>query len=187
MIKEEIRVIGIDDSPFTKNSKRDTLVIGTIFRGGKSIDGILSTKVTIDGNNSTKKLIELINKSRFKPQLRCIFLDGIALGGFNIIDIKELSKQTRLPVIVIMRKKPDLKKINAVLNKIGKRDKIQLLEKAGPIIPVGNIFIQLTGLEIDRAKEILKIVTYKSNIPECIRISHLIASGIAFGESHGKA
>ena len=91
MLKKEIRVIGIDDSPFDKFKKGKVLVVGTVFRGGLYLDGILSTKVIIDGNDATTKIIEMINKCKFKPQLQCIFLDGIAVGGFNVIDIKELN------------------------------------------------------------------------------------------------
>ena len=55
MFKKEIRVIGIDDAPFRKFSKGKVFVIGTVFRGGTLLDGILSTKVNVDGSNSTKK------------------------------------------------------------------------------------------------------------------------------------
>ena len=44
-MKSQIRVIGIDDSPFDKNSNKKVLVVGTIFRGGDFMDGLLSTKV----------------------------------------------------------------------------------------------------------------------------------------------
>jgi endonuclease V-like protein UPF0215 family len=187
MLKKEMRVVGIDDAPFKKFGKGNVLVVGTIFRGGSFLDGILSTKVSIDGNNSTKRISEMINKCKFKLQLQCIFLDGIAVGGFNVIDVKQLSKKTKLPVIVIIRKKPDIKKIKETLVKINKKNKIRLLEKAGSVIPIGKIYIQLTGLSIEKAKEILKIVCTRSLIPEPIRIAHLIASGITHGESRGKA
>lgn len=36
-------------------------------------------------------------------------------------------------------------------------DKIKLLEKAGPVIQIGKIYVQLTGLSVEKAKEILKI------------------------------
>jgi len=187
MIKKELRVIGIDDSPFKKFSRGKVLVIGTIFRGGTLLDGILSTKVNIDGNDSTTKLIEMINKCRFKPQLQCIFLDGIALGGFNIIDIKELSKKTNLPVIVVIRRMPNLSKIKKTLININKKNKIKLIDKAGEVIKIGDIFVQLTGIKLEKAKQIMKIVCTRSLIPEPIRIAHLIASGIVKGESKGKA
>ncbi|MBI2523430.1 DUF99 family protein [Candidatus Woesearchaeota archaeon] len=187
MLKDEIRVIGIDDSPFKKFKRGQVLVVGTIFRGGKYFDGILSTKVSIDGNNATKKISEMINNCKFKPQLQCIFLNGIAVGGFNVIDVKELNKKTKLPVVVIIRKKPNIEKIKETLIKINKKNKIKLIEKAGSVIPVGEIYMQLTGISIEKAKEILKIVCTRSLIPEPIRIAHLIASGITDGQSRGKA
>lgn len=186
-MKKEIRIIGIDDAPFNKFKKGEVLVVATIFRGGLCIDGILSTKVKIDGEDSTKKLIAMINRCRFKPQLQCILLDGIALGGFNIVDIQELNKKTRLPVIVVIRRYPDFKKIKQTLISLKKEKKYSLIEKAGQVIKVDNIYIQLAGLDLAKAKEILKITCTRSYIPEPIRAAHLIASGIITGESKGKA
>ena len=187
MYKREIRTIGIDDSPFKKFKKGDILVIGTIFRGGTLLDGILTTKVAIDGNNSTKKLIEMINKSKFKSQLRCILLDGIALGGFNVMDIKELNQETNIPVIVVIRKYHDFKTIEQTLKKLNKQKKYELMQRAGPVEQIGKIYIQRKGITLKKAKEILKLTCTRSLIPEPIRVAHLIASGVITGESKGKA
>lgn len=187
MYKKEIRVIGIDDSPFNKFGRGNVLVMGVIFRGGSWLDGVLSTKVRVDGNNATKRLTEMINKCKFKPQLQCIFLDGIALGGFNIVDIQQLNKKTNLPVIVVIRHKPDIDTIKKTLIKINKKNKIKLIEKAGEVIKINNIYAQLKGISKEKAKEILDIVCTRSHIPEPVRIAHLIASGIVKGESRGKA
>ena len=187
MVKKEIRVIGIDDSPFDKFKDSKILIVGVVMRGGSWIDGILSTKVDVDGNDSTKKIIEMVNKCKFKPQLQCIFLDGIAVAGFNVIDVKELSKKTKLPVIIIIRRKPDIENIKKTLVKIKKQQKIKLIEKAGNVIQVDDIFVQLIGIELEHAKKILKIVCTRSLIPEPIRLAHLIAQGVTFGESKGRA
>ena len=187
MFKKEIRVIGIDDSPFNKFKDSKVLVVGVVMRGGSWVDGILSTKVDVDGNDSTIKLAEMINKCKFKPQLQCIFLDGIAVAGFNVIDVKELNKKTKLPVIIIIRRKPNLENIKKTLTKIKKQQKIKLIEKAGNVTQIDNIFVQLTGIGFEDAKKILKVVCTRSLIPEPIRLAHLIASGIAFGESRGRA
>jgi len=187
MIKKEVRVIGIDDAPFDKFKKGKVLVVGTVFRGGAWLDGVLSTKVNVDGNDATKKITEMINKCKFKPQLQCIFLDGIAVGGFNIIDVKELNKKTKLPVIVIIRKRPDINNIKRILAKLNKKNKIKLLDKAGPVKQAGKIYVQLTGISLEKAKEILKIACTHSYIPEAIRLAHIISSGITMGESRGKA
>jgi len=187
MLKKEIRVIGIDDSPFKKFKKGKVLVIATVFRGGTSIDGILSTKITIDGDDSTKKLIQIINKCKFKPQLQAILLDGIALGGFNVIDVKDLNKKTKIPVIVAIRRYPDFKKIENTLKKLKKHKKYSLIKKAGPVHKFNKLYFQISGINIRKAKEILKITCTRSLIPEPIRIAHLIASGVISGESKGKA
>ena len=187
MLKNEIRVIGIDDSPFNKFKGGNVLVVGVVMRGGSWIDGILSTKVAVDGSDSTKKLVVMINKCKFKPQLQCIFLDGIAVAGFNVIDVSELSKKTSLPVINVIRKMPDIDNIKKTLIKINKKQKIKLMEKAGNVIQVDDIFVQLTGIDLDSARKMLKIVCTRSLIPEPVRLAHLIASGIITGESKGRA
>ena len=186
-MKKEIRILGIDDAPFNKFKKGNVLVVGTVFRGGTWLDGLLSTKVKIDGNNSTDKLIEMINKCKFKPQLQAIILDGIALGGFNIIDVEKLSKKTKIPIIIVIRHMPDFKKIKTTLKKLKKESKYKLIEKAGKVYKTNKIYIQINGLSLKTAKEILKITCTRSLLPEPIRIAHMIAAGITTGESKGKA
>ena len=186
-MKREIRILGIDDSPFDKFKDKQVLVVGTVFRGGDWIDGILSTKVSVDGRNSTDKLIEMINKCKFKVQLRAIMLDGIAFGGFNVIDIEKLNKKTNIPVIVVIRRMPDFKKIEQTLNKLGKKSKFTLMKKAGKPTKYNKIYFQYKGTTEERAKQILKISCTRSLIPEPIRVAHLIAAGIVEGESKGRA
>lgn len=187
MPKKEIRVLGIDDAPFDKFRGGKTLIIGTFFRGGSFMDGVLSSEVSVDGDDSTKRVIELVKKSRFKPQLQAIMLDGIALGGFNVVDISEINKETKIPVIVVMRDYPDFEKIERALVKLGKKEKIELLRKAGEIYKVGNIHIQICGIDLEKAEAIIRITCTRSFIPEPIRVAHIIASGIVLGESRGKA
>lgn len=188
MEKRQIRLLGIDDGPFDKSDrKQDVIVIGTVFRGGDFMDGMMSTKIRKDGMNSTKKMIEMIQKSRFRSQLRAILLDGIALGGFNVIDMERLNRKTGIPVIAVMRKHPDLDKIRTTLKNLGMQAKIPLLEKGGKICRSGNVFMQFCGMTEERARDIVKLSATHSFLPEPIRIAHLIAAGITIGESHGNA
>ncbi len=186
-MRKEVRVLGIDDSPFEKKKNQDVLVIGTYFRGGQFMDGLLSTKIRKDGTNSTNKLIESINRCRWKSTIRAILLDGIALGGFNIVDIEKLNQKTNIPVIVVMRRYPDMDEIRKALRKMGKEPRMSLLEKAGPIYKLKKIHIQFAGLTKQEAEEIINITTTYADIPEPLRIAHIIAAGIIKGESKGRA
>lgn len=189
-MKNEIRVLGLDDAPFELSDK-ECLVIGTFFRGGSSMDGVLSTKVAVDGEDATAQIIAAVNRSKFKPQIQAIFLDGIAVGGFNVINIHTLNRYTGLPVIVIIRKMPDFKALEKTLKKLGMEKKYRLMEKAGTPQEVetrkGKLFVQTAGISTEKAKELLEICCAQSTIPEAIRAAHLIGAGIVKGESKGKA
>ena len=187
MVKKEIRILGIDDSPFNKFKDKKILVVGVVMRGGLYVDGVLSTKVKVDGNDATKNIIKMINQCKFKPQIQCIFLNGIAVAGFNVVDIQKLNKKTKIPVVVVIRTNPDIQKIKETLIRIKRKNKIRLLEKAGKVIQVNDIFVQLIGIKLEEAKEILKIVCTRSLLPEPLRLAHIIAAGIVSGESKGRA
>lgn len=175
-MKREVRILGVDDASFKREDK-EVLVVGTVFRGGEWMDGVLSTYVDVDGDDATDKLVEMIVDSKFYSQIQCIMLDGIALGGFNVVDIHKLYEKTEIPVIVIIRNFPH-EMINAV---DGERKK--LLEKAGEVYEVNEIFMQVCGLELEKAKVFVRLSSTRSNIPEPVRIAHLIGRGIVKGES----
>jgi len=190
-IKDEVRILGLDDGPF-KRTDRDVLVVGTVFRGGRWVDGIMSTRVAVDGLDSTEKISELVLKCRFKD-LRVIMLDGLAFGGFNLVDIHRLSEETQLPVIAVVRDMPDFSEIKNALKNLPESDlRWSLIEKAGNPIPVEtkpgkSIHIQYAGIVEEQAIEIVKLSATRSMLPEPIRVAHLIARGVTTGESKGKA
>jgi len=186
-LRNEIRVIGIDDASFDKFKDKQTLAIGVIFRGGNFLDGIVSISVDVDGDDATDQLAKMIIGSKFKSQLRCILLDGIAVGGFNVIDIHELSEKTRLPVIVVVRNYPDFEKIFAALEKLGFGAKKILIKKAGNPIRIGKVHVQLCGISLEKAREIMQLTCTRADVPEPIRVAHLIGQGIRYGESKGRA
>lgn len=185
-MKSEIRVVGIDDSPFDKGKDKKTLILGVFYRGGNFLDGVLSTYVQVDGSDATMKIAQMALKSKFYTQLRAIMLNGIAVGGFNVIDIKKLYQKTKIPVIVVMRKLPKVGEMESALKKLKMERKIKLIKSAGKIKKAGKVFIQVCGISFEKATEIVKLTATHSYVPEPIRVAHLVASGIAFGESRGK-
>jgi len=185
-IKPEIRIIAWDDCAFSFKQKK-VQIVGVIFRGGKFLDGLLSTSIIKDGSDATEKIAQSINKSRHFDQLSVIMLDGISFAGFNLVDIKELNKKTKMPVIVIQRKSPDILKFTTALKIFpDNRKRKAMVKNAGKIYKFDKIFYQKSGIAENECREILKITCTRSNIPEPVRVAHLIASGLS-GESHGHA
>jgi len=191
-IKKEIRILGIDDAPFKFGRDKRTMLIGVVFRGGSYLDGVLRSDVEIDGVDATEKIIDMVKRAKFKD-LRVIMLDGLGFGGFNLVDIEKVFMETSLPVIVVVRKMPDLNKIKKTIAQMKHSDfYLRCIEKAGVPREVEtrkgkSIYIQYHGLKFEDAERIVKISATRSLIPEPIRVAHLIASGIALGESKGGA
>ncbi len=190
-IKDEIRILGIDDSALIS----DTItIVGAFFRGGMWLDGVLRSEITRDGMDATDRIIEMVRKSKHYPQIRAILLDGVTYGGFNPVDIVRLNEETTIPVIVMMRDLPDLDKMEVALTHLpeGKK-RMEIIKKAGSIIEVitkdasNPVFIQCSGMGQKMAARIVQISSTRSNIPEPLRVAHLIATGIVLGESRGKA
>jgi hypothetical protein len=190
-MKQQIRILGIDDSPFSFSDKYTTL-IGVVMRGGQYIECVLSRQISIDGDDATFICTDMIKNTKHKKQLKAMLLDGVTFGGFNVVDIQEVYKSTNIPVITVTRDKPDFYKIEKAL-KNNFRDWKRRLEfmKKGKLYAVKTrynpIYIKCIGIDIEDAKEIIKLSTIRGVVPEPIRIAHLIASGISRGESYGKA
>jgi len=184
-VKPEIRVLGIDDGFFTPHSKTLAHVVGVVFRGGYWLDGFMHTKVHVDGLDATKKLAQMITKSPHYRQLRVIMLDGVTLAGFNIVDIIELSGKVKLPVIAVTRDKPDFEDIRKALQHLPEAEKRwRTMERAGKMIRVRTregeepVYVHAIGISEETAKHILRNTSTRSNIPEPLRVAHIIASGL---------
>ena len=184
-VKPEIRVLGIDDGIFTPRSEELADVVGVVFRGGYWLDGFMHTRVQVDGMDATDKLAHMITESPHYQQLRVIMLNGVTLAGFNIVDIAELHKGIKLPVIAVTRDKPDFEDIRKALRHLPQMEKrCKAMEKAGKMVQVHTregeapVYMHAVGISEETARRILKNTSTRSNIPEPLRVAHIIASGL---------
>ena len=190
-MKSEIRILGLDDAPFTFTDS-STDVVGVIMRGNHYLEGVLHDTISVDGSDATTVCERMITKTRHVKQLKAILFDGATMGGFNVIDIERIYETTKVPVITVTRKKPDFEKIELALKKHFSdwENRLNLLEK-GRLQKIQTshnpLYIKCLGISLAEAKEIITLATIRGVIPEPLRVAHIIASGISRGESYGKA
>lgn len=190
-MKPHVRIIGIDDAPFNF-SDESVLVVGAVIRLLDYLEGVMKTEIRVDGTDSTDRLLQLLKNSRYLEQLELIMLDGIALGGFNIIDLERLHKETGIPVCTVTRDRPDMDSIQSALKQKFDdwRERWSLIENIELVeVETGHnpLFVSQVGMEIDELKGIIRKSTVIGALPEPIRIAHLIASAMKTGESYGRA
>ena len=189
-MKEQVRVLGIDDSPFSFSDGR-SLVVGTVVRLPNYLEAVLRTEVQVDGDDATDRLAEAMNRSRYRDQLRAVMLDGIALAGFNIVDIEALHEATSVPVVAVTRDQPDLDSMRSALKKhfYDCERRYELLTRLElKRIPTGHkpLYASGIGMPWDDLALLVTQSTVRGAVPEPIRMAHLIAAAMVRGESKGR-
>ncbi|RLA77407.1 MAG: hypothetical protein DRG33_07075 [Deltaproteobacteria bacterium] len=184
---KERRILGVDDS-IVDFSSPYTDVVGILMRNGGYIEGVLWGRISVDGDDSTAVLSEMILSSRFREQINLIMLDGFALGGFNIVDIDELNKVTGIPVVTFTLKVPSPPNIERALKgKVqGWEEKLELISrrKVDRIEIRGReAYISRAGIGLDEALKMIDSSIVRGFTPEPLRVAHLVASALGRGES----
>ena len=184
-IKPEIRVLGIDDGEFVPRTKGTVDVVGVVYRGGYWFEGVMRAEITIDGVDATEKIAAMIESSPYYRELRIAVLDGVTFAGFNVVDISKLSRRVELPVISVVRKKPELEEIRSALKNLSDFEiRWRAMENAGKIFKVETqkgetpVYMHIAGILREDAEKIMKKTSTRSLIPEALRVAHIIASGL---------
>jgi endonuclease V-like protein UPF0215 family len=179
--------VGFDDAPFARSHRGDVLLVGAVCARTR-LDGVLSGRVRRDGSNATERMIELVQASKFAGHVRAVLLQGIAVAGFNVVDIHALEATLGVPVLVVARHPPDLGAMRRALTSRvpGAARKWRLIERAGPMEPMRGVLVQRVGLSRDPAGALLAATTLHAKLPEPLRLAHLIAGGVTTGVSRGR-
>jgi endonuclease V-like protein UPF0215 family len=92
-------------------------------------------------------------------------------------------------VIVVARRQPDMAAIRrALLGRVpGGARKLALIERAGPMEACAGVYVQRAGITLERAAALLRRLAVHGKLPEPLRTAHLIAGGVATGESRHRA
>lgn len=182
-----IRVVGFDDAPFAKRRGASVPIAGVVCADTR-FEGMLWGRARRDGWNSTDVISSMLEGSKFRDQVRVVLLDGIAVGGFNVIDLPKLHQRTGLACVSVMRRAPDLAAIRAVIERLPDPPRrLDLLARAGEILHSGPFTYQVQGETPAVTAELLARFTREGHVPECLRMAHLIGSAVMLGESGRRA
>lgn len=208
-----MNVIGFDDAPFPREHRGDVLLVGAVCSGTR-LDGVVSGRIRRDGADATRRMVALVRASQFGESLQAVMLQGIAVGGFNVVDVHGLASALGVPVLVVVRRPPDMESVRRALFSTsppgrvsvpGAARKWRLIVQAGVIEPLGasrrsqkkrpsgiataapRLWVQRAGLSLEEARRLVAATTLHGNIPEPLRVAHLIAGGVTTGRSRGRA
>ncbi len=190
-MKAKSRFLGIDDGPFHFGDD-EVPVVGVAVQAPSYIEGVLMTHAMVDGRDATERILEMIHRSRYREGLRMVFLNGIAVGGFNVINVDALHRDLGVPIVTVTRRAPDLEAIrNALRRKFEDWEERWALIQGHPIEEVTThhtpLRVTYVGATRGEVIEAIALTTVRGALPEPLRVAHLFAAASVKGESHGRA
>jgi len=181
------RVVGIDDAPFGARAGSRVMVVGVLMSGHR-VHGVMTTRVVRDGLRATATLRTMLTTGRLANQAQAVVLDGVAVGGFNVIDLPALAQGIGAPVVAVMRRRPNLEAIRRALAKTRHADRRwRTMQRAGEIHEGDGVLFQVAGASVVEARGILAHASEDGGYPEALRIAHLIGGAVRTGASRGGA
>jgi endonuclease V-like protein UPF0215 family len=180
-------LIGIDDGPFEKDTDPVTPIVGVVMEGSDLVEGVAMTSFPIDGAGVTDFLAAWIQSLRFRPGLQGIVLGGITIAGLAVVDVERLSQALELPVMVLNRKDPREHRLAGALESAGLTDRLEVVDRTPLSRPVSNgLYLACAGTSPEEAARLIGASRRKGEMPEPLRLAHLIASAVVRGESRGR-
>jgi len=174
-MKEGIRLLAVDDSPFNRNYDESTYLIGLTFRG-MTLERADKVSITIDGEDAQTGIIKLYELGGREAQI--ILLHGTTFGGFNIVSITSLWKQIEVPVVAFLEKPPREEVIIKTLERLFPKKIHVFLSNPGFKefnTPKGALYCAHAGISEEDIFDLVSKYSIESKLPEPLRIAHIIA------------
>lgn len=185
----KMRFLGVEDGSFNpyKFQRRGKTILCGVLTNGLKVEEVALRLIDVDGLDATEKLLDIANRL---VSLDMIILGGVTFGGFNVIDPVIVHQELKVPVVVVTTEKPNNE---AVLNALKKHFedweiRYKVFEKLASISPIfeaklhyreNPIFLEVVGIEFEKAVEVLRRVTIRGRIPEPVRIANRIAKAVS--------
>ncbi len=188
MAPDRPHLLGIDDGPVVRDAPDGVVVVGVVMEGADLVEGIAITRFPADGPAATEFLVNWVAGLRFRPALQGLMLGGITIAGLGVIDVVELADRLELPVIAVNRRDPRNHQLDRALRAAGLEDRLAVVDRTPEAVRPGTrVYLACAGIDPEGAARLLRQCTGKSDLPEPIRLAHLIARATTTGESRGRA
>lgn len=175
-MKPGVRALGVAES---YRGDRST-VAGAVVTPSRAVDGFEFATCTVGGMDATEAISSLY-ADLDRDDVRYLFLAGVALAWFNIVDMRELHRVTDRPVVAVtfeeseglepaLRREFDGETLDRRLEAYR-----SLPERRPTTVNEETRYLRSVGLEHDDAAELVKGFTPAGGRPEPLRVARQAA------------
>lgn len=176
--KRGFRCLGISESFIRRRPK--SALAGVVMRRDSIIDGIALTEVTVGGLDATDGVLSIVRDLNRKD-INCLMINGCIISWFNIIDLKHVHEETRIPLLSLTYEESP--GIEQYITKYFSNDtkRLELYYRLGPREPIlvrrtgARVFVRYYGISKREAEAVVNSFTRHGRVPEPLRVASLIA------------
>jgi endonuclease V-like protein UPF0215 family len=181
-------LIGVDEGPFDKfGGPREVTLVAVMMEGPDLVEAVATERFPVDGEEATQFLARWLGALRCRPALQGVLLGGVTLAGLGVVDLPALSAALSLPVLNVNRRRPGNDAVRKALETAGFAHRFGAVERAPePREAAPGLWVGAAGLDPEEACAWVRAACGKAQIPEPLRLAHLIAAALATGESRGR-
>ena len=175
-MKPGVRALGVAES---YRDRRSTLA-GAVTRASRVADGFAYQTCTVGGLDATDSIIELFSRLD-REDVRYVFVAGIALAWYNVVDLRRVAAEVDRPVIsVTFEESPGLVEALAAEfegEELAERKQVFERQPSRERLVVNDQTVFVRSVDIDRseARDAVRAFTPEGGRPEPLRVARLAA------------
>lgn len=176
------RALGVAES-YAHGAETSTLA-GAVVRADSVVDGLEVGACTVGGTDATESITTLA-KRLDRDDVQYVFVSGIALAWYNLLDPAAIATTLDRPVIAVTYEASDglEEALRAAFNDddtvCDRLQRYRALPDRSPVSVNGQtVYVRTAGIELDQAADVISAYTPTGGRPEPLRVAGLIARGI---------
>jgi len=175
-VKPGVRALGLAESYTTG---RSTLA-GVVVRVSRVVDGTVFDSWTVGGTDATETVCRLWDRLD-RPDVRYLFVAGIAPAWFNVLDLKQIHDHAERPVLsVTFEESPGLEAaIKGAFEGTAARERIATYRaqpaRRSVAVEDGTVYVRSLGLADEQADAVVRGFTPTGERPEPVRVAREVA------------
>lgn len=175
-MKPGVRALGVAES---YRERRSTLA-GVVTRASRVTDGFAFETCTVGGLDATDAIGDLFS-ALDREDVRYVFVAGIALAWYNVVDLRRVAEEVDRPVIsVTFEESPGLvEALEAEFDGEELRNRKEIFERQPPRerlrVNDQTVFVRSVGVDAGEARDVVRAFTPEGGRPEPLRVARLAA------------
>ncbi|WP_256391856.1 endonuclease dU [Natronoarchaeum rubrum] len=179
-MKSGTRALGVAESYDGSQEADESTLAGAVVRADRVVDGVGFERCTVGGTDATETVRSLTDRLA-RADVRYVFLAGIALSWYNVVDLHGVHEAVERPVLSVTFEESDglddaiaeafdgdaLERRLDVYRDQPPRRRVEVNDRA--------VFVRCVGASEETAERLVKRFTPAGGRPEPLRVARMAA------------